>query len=64
MCSYTIGVPDGGERGIRVECDDHGEWEEFQPGYRTVTFYCEGCGLELEVDLRDPADWRDLGERC
>ncbi|ELY76644.1 hypothetical protein [Natrinema pallidum] len=64
MHNYTVDVPERGERGIRIECNDHGEWEEFQPGYRTVAFYCEGCGLELEVDLRDCYDWRDLGELC
>ena len=64
MTEYTIEVPDGRERGIRVECDEHGEWEEFQPGYRTVPFYCEGCGIEIRVDVSDVDEWKDMGEMC
>jgi len=64
MSNYTVEVPDGEERGIRIECDDHGESAEFQPGYRKVAFHCEGCGLEIEVDLHDLSEWRDLGEMC
>ncbi|MFB6152372.1 MAG: hypothetical protein ABEJ40_11265 [Haloarculaceae archaeon] len=63
MATYTVEVPEGEERGVRVECDEHGESEEFQPGYRTVTFYCEDCGRDLEVTVHDE-DWRDLGEMC
>lgn len=63
MTSYTVELPEGEERGVRVECDDHGDWAEFQPGYRTVSFYCEGCARELEVTLH-AEDWRDLGEMC
>jgi len=36
MTSYTVEIPEGRERGIRIECDEHGGWEAFQPGYRTV----------------------------
>lgn len=64
MTDYTVEVPDGTERGIRIECDEHGESEEFQPGYRTVAFHCDGCGLEIQIDVRDLYDWRDLGEMC
>ncbi|WP_049921601.1 hypothetical protein [Halopiger djelfimassiliensis] len=68
MSTYTIEVPDGRsererERGIRVVCDEHGEHQEFQPGYRSVAFYCDGCGFEVEIGLHDD-DWRDWGERC
>ncbi|SEW13022.1 hypothetical protein [Natrinema salifodinae] len=64
MTSYTVDVPDGGERGIRIECAEHGDAEEFQPGYRTVAFHCDGCGYEVELTLHDLHEWRDLGERC
>lgn len=64
MTGYTVTVPEGQERGIRIECETHGESEEFQAGYRRVTFHCEGCGRELELTLHDPGDWRDLGEMC
>lgn len=64
MPDYTVTVTDGTERGIRVQCTDHDEASEFQPGRRTVAFYCSGCGYELEVTLHDLADWRDLGEMC
>jgi uncharacterized protein (DUF983 family) len=64
MSTYTVDVPNGTERGIRIECDDHGEYEEFQPGYRRVTFHCEGCGREIELELTDLSEWRDLGELC
>lgn len=63
MTSYTVEVPEGEELGVRVECDEHGEWAEFQPGYRAVSFYCEGCGRELEVGLHRE-NWKDLGEMC
>lgn len=63
MTSYRIEVPEEKERGIGVECVEHGDSAEFQPGYRTVSFYCGGCGRELEVTLHDE-DWRDLGEMC
>lgn len=62
--TYTVTVPDGEERGLRVQCDEHGESEAFQPGYRRVAFHCSGCGYELELTLHDCHDWRDLGERC
>lgn len=64
MTGYTVTVPEGDERGVRVECEAHGESEEFQPGYRRVAFYCEQCGRELELALHDADDWRDLGEMC
>lgn len=64
MSQYTVEVPHGPERGIRVTCEDHGEQEEFQPGYRKVAFYCEGCGYEVGIDLQDAHDWRDMGEMC
>jgi len=64
MSAYEIERPDGPERGIRVRCPDHGEETEFEPGRRRGTFYCSICGLELEVALHDPYDWRDPGERC
>lgn len=64
MATDTVEVPDGQERGIYVGCDEHGESEAFQPGYRKVTFHCEGCGYEVEIGLRDVHDWRDMGEMC
>jgi uncharacterized protein (DUF983 family) len=64
MPEYSITVPEGGERGIRVTCDVHGESTEFQPGYRRVAFHCEQCGHELEVALHDLLEWRDMGEMC
>lgn len=64
MTTYTIATPDEEERGIRVECDEHGESKEFQPGYRKVAFYCEGCQYELEINLHDVLEWRDLQEMC
>ncbi|MFB6185063.1 MAG: hypothetical protein ABEI96_10950 [Haloarculaceae archaeon] len=64
MPNYEVTVPEGPERGIRVRCVDHDEQREFQPGYRRVSFYCEGCGLEVEFDVRDADDWRDLAEMC
>lgn len=64
MTTFTVEVPDEQERGLRVGCKDHDQWEVFQPGYRTVAFYCDGCGFEIEVNLQDTLDWRDLEERC
>lgn len=64
MTEYTVTVPEGDERGIRIACEDHGEAEEFQPGYRTVTFHCDQCGYEVEFTLHDLHEWRDLGEMC
>jgi uncharacterized protein (DUF983 family) len=64
MVTYEVERPDGEERGIRIACPDHGESEEFQPGYRRVSFYCPGCEFELTVELDDPHDPRDLGELC
>lgn len=64
MPSYTVEVPDGQERGVRVACEQHGESEEFQPGYRTVVFHCSACGYEIEVGVHDLHEWRDLGEMC
>lgn len=61
---YAVETPDGPERGVRVGCLVHDEWEEFDPGYRSVSFYCGGCGVEVTVDLRDGDDWRDWGEMC
>jgi uncharacterized protein (DUF983 family) len=64
MLAYTVELPEGEERGIRIACEEHGEAEEFQPGYRTVAFHCDRCGYELEVDLRRLDEWRDFGEMC
>lgn len=64
MPAYEVEVPEGPERGIRVACPQHGETEEFQPGYRTVAFHCPGCGFELEVSLHDLTDPRAWDERC
>lgn len=64
MSTYTVETPEGQERGIRVTCKKHGETEEFHPGQRTVAFYCEMCGYEVEITLHDLHDWRDLGEMC
>ncbi|MFB6164235.1 MAG: hypothetical protein ABEJ31_03660 [Haloarculaceae archaeon] len=64
MATYEIETPDGPERGVRVGCREHDEWAEFQPGYRTVAFACDGCGTGVEVSLHDLTDWRDWGERC
>lgn len=64
MTTYTIDVPEGPERGIRVTCAEHDEAEEFHAGYTTVTFCCEQCGYEVGIDLHDLLEWRDLGEMC
>lgn len=62
--AYEVERPAGPERGILVRCPDHGEETEFMPGRNRGAFYCSGCGIELEVGLQDPDDWRDWGERC
>lgn len=64
MAPFEVHRPDGPERGIRVVCPEHDEETEYRPGERSGTFYCSGCGIELEVGLFDPHDWRDFGERC
>lgn len=64
MSQYSLEVPDGQERGIRVTCDEHGESQEFQPGYRTVAFECGMCGYEIELTVHDLQDWRELSEMC
>lgn len=64
MTDYRVELPAAEERGIQITCETHGEAEEFQPGYRRVAFYCDGCGYEVEFSLRDTHDWRDLGEMC
>lgn len=64
LTTFTVEVPDEEERGVRIGCQAHEEWEEFPPGRHRGTFYCGGCGFELEVALHDLLDWRDLGERC
>ncbi|WP_049927511.1 hypothetical protein [Halopiger goleimassiliensis] len=61
---YRIEDLEGEERGLRVGCEAHDEWEEFEPGRRSVAFYCPDCSLEVEVRLHDDLDWRDWGERC
>ncbi|ELZ08561.1 hypothetical protein C479_14518 [Halovivax asiaticus JCM 14624] len=52
------------ERGLRVGCERHDEWTEFDPSRRSVAFYCPDCSMEIEVTLHDDLDWRDWGERC
>ena len=64
MSQYLIEAPEGPERGVRVTCREHDESVEFPPGHRKGAFYCELCGYELEVDLRDAHEWRDMGEMC
>lgn len=64
MSQYTVEIPEQQERGIRVTCDEHGESEEFHPGHRKVAFCCDLCGYEVEVNLHDLREWRDLGEMC
>jgi uncharacterized protein (DUF983 family) len=64
MPGYSVEIPERQERGIQVTCEAHGETEEFQPGYRTVAFYCEQCGYELELTVHDLHEWRDLQEMC
>lgn len=64
MTEYTVEIPEGPERGIRVACTEHGETAEFQPGYTTVDFCCEACGNEVGIELRDLLEWRDLRELC
>lgn len=64
MIDYSVELPEGEEYGIRVRCDEHGESQEFQPGYRSVAFCCERCGYELELSLHDLLEWRDMGEMC
>ncbi|WP_135363027.1 hypothetical protein [Halosimplex halophilum] len=63
MPSYSVELPEGEEQGIRIECDEHGEWTELPADRRSGAFYCEGCGRELEVGL-NTEDWRDLAEMC
>lgn len=64
VSQYIIEAPDGPERGIRVTCEEHGESEEFPAGHNKGVFYCEFCGYEVEVALRDAHDWKDVGEMC
>lgn len=64
MTDFTVTVPEGEERGIQIQCGDHGQITEFQPGYRTVAFYCDKCDYEVEITVQDLQDWRDLGEMC
>jgi len=64
MFSYTVEVPQQGERGIRVSCEDHGESEEFQPGYSSVAFHCSKCGYEIEITAHDLHEWREFAELC
>jgi hypothetical protein len=26
--------------------------------------HCEGCGIEIEVDVSNVDDWKDMGEMC
>lgn len=64
MVSYTVDVPETDERGIRITCEEHGESEEFQPGYISVAFHCPKCGYEMEITRHDLHEWRDFGELC
>jgi transposase len=64
MSTYTVAVPEAKELGVRVTCDEHGTTEEFRPEQRTVAFFCDRCGYEIEVDVRAVDDWRDYGEMC
>lgn len=64
MATYRVEAPDGLEEGIRITCEEHGHSERFQPGYRKVAFHCDGCGIEVGIDLQNTEDWRDLGEMC
>jgi hypothetical protein len=32
MPDYSVTIPEGEERGIRIRCEDHDEAEEFQRG--------------------------------
>ena len=61
---YRIEDLEGEERGLRVGCETHDEWAEFEPGRRSVAFFCPECSLEVEVSLHADLDWRDWGERC
>lgn len=61
--SFVVEEVEGPERGLRVTCTEHDESAVFDPGQRRVTFYCPGCGYELEAALH-AEDWRDLGEMC
>lgn len=60
--TFTVEVPNEEERGVRVRCQAHQASEEFRTGHRKGTFYCEGCGFEIEIDLHDDHEWRDWGE--
>ena len=64
MPTYEVHFPDEPERGIRVECTEHGEVEEFPAGHRKVVFYCELCSYEIELALHDMLEWRDMQEMC
>ena len=61
---YRIEVLDDPERGVRVGCERHDEWREFEPGRRSVAFFCGECNIDVELTLHDELDWRDWGERC
>lgn len=64
MATFTVEMPDDRERGIRVRCEDHDECQEFQPGFRKVAFHCPGCGYEVEINVSDTLEWRDMQEMC
>lgn len=64
LASFTVEVPDEPERGLRVGCENHDEWQEFQPGFRKVAFHCPGCSYEIEISVTDMLEWRDMQEMC
>lgn len=62
--TYRVEAPEEPDAGIRVACEAHNGSETFEPGYRTVAFHCDGCGIEVEVHLEDTEEWRELTELC
>jgi hypothetical protein len=64
MASYEVTVPEGVPADVEVRCTDHGTSETFARHRSTLPFHCPECEVELAIDIRDTADWRELTERC
>lgn len=64
MATYRVEHPEEFGQGVRVECEEHGESETFEPGRRKAAFHCDACGIEISVHLEDTEDWRELTEMC
>lgn len=44
-------------------CEEQGESERFQSGYRKVAYHCDSCGIEVGNNLQDTEAWRYVGEK-